>query len=158
MFMPIARKARTAARMPLFVQAWLLPTWLLLGLSRTLIMLVPFARLAPWLGHSLGAQAWVPLPTSAHEHRARLVGLTVRTAARYAPWMANCFPQAVTARWLLALYRVPCALCLGVRPDKQGSLEAHAWVCTGRIRVTGGEGFTSYHVIGCFVDAASLST
>lgn len=80
------------------------------------------------------------------------IGRVVHLAARYTPWNSNCFPQAVVARLLLGLYGIPYILFLGVSrvPDTRG-MTAHAWVAAGRVRVTGGAGFTQFTTVSCFV-------
>lgn len=149
---PLLRKARSFRRYSLFVRLWLAPAWLLLGISRALILVVPFRRLAPRLGHHTGAAPWIPLLDRAQERRAQEIGRLVRLAARYTPWQSNCFPQAVTARLLLGLYRIPYALYFGVaRAPENTGMQAHAWVTAGRVRVTGGAGFRQFTVVGCFV-------
>lgn len=148
----VLRKARNLRRQPVFIKLWLLPAWLLLGVSRGLILLVSFRRLAPWLGVHDGIAAWVPLLDAVQEARALEIGRLVRLAARYTPWKSNCFPQAVTARLLLGLYRIPYTLYFGLaREPAQGEMKAHAWVAAGRVRVTGGAGFRQFTVVGCFV-------
>ena len=80
------------------------------------------------------------------------IGRAVRLAARYTPWDSNCFPQAVVARLLLGLYGIPYALFFGLRRDPDsGAMLAHAWVAAGRVRVTGGESFGQFTVVGVFV-------
>lgn len=153
----LARKARSLLRLPPFVLAWLLPLWLLLGLARALILTLSFRRLAPWLGHSVGIAARVPLLDAAQERRARHIAQAVELAARYTPWDSNCFARAVAARLLLGLHGLPWALCLGLARDPaSAAVQAHAWVAAGRVRVSGGGGFDRYTVVGCFV-APSLA-
>lgn len=147
----LARKSRNFARRSEFEQMWFLPCWLLLGLSRLLILTVPFRHLAPWLGMQMEVAAWVPLVGSDGEARALSIARIVQMAARHTPWTSNCFPQAVTARILLGLYGIPYSLFLGIDNDKGAIMAAHAWVSVGRVRVTGGEGFGQFTVVGCFV-------
>jgi Transglutaminase-like superfamily len=134
-----------------------LPCWFLLGIAKALIFTMSFRRLAPRLGVSMGIAPWIPLLSPADEKRALMIGRTVRLAANYTPWDSNCFPQAVTARWLLGLYRIPYALYFGLmRGDDGDELKAHAWVMAGRIRVTGGISFGHFTVVSVFV-APSLA-
>ena len=59
--------------------------------------------------------------------------------------------QAVTARVLLGLYRIPYVLCFGVRRDAAGQpMQAHAWVVSGRIHVTGGDSFNRFTTVAMF--------
>jgi hypothetical protein len=139
---------------PVFIQLWFLPVWLLLGLSKLIIRLASFNRLAPKLGIHLGANAVVPLLDEHQERRALMVGRVVRISALYTPWDSNCFPQAVTAKLLLSLYRIPYALYFGLRQKSADSgMQAHAWVAAGRVRVSGGASFDHYTVVGCFVSS-----
>ena len=146
----LTRKVRSFAGLPLFVKAWLVPTWVALGIARTLILAVPFRTLAPRLGTAQGTAAHVPLLTHAQESRARAIGRTVRLAARYTPWTSNCFPQAVVARVMLGMHGIPYAIHFGLMPDGDAGMRAHAWVVAGRVPVTGGHSFGHYTVVGVF--------
>lgn len=44
-----------------FEKAWLLPAWLPLGLSRLIILALPFRYLAPCLGTQAEVAPWIPL-------------------------------------------------------------------------------------------------
>ena len=148
------RKAGTFLAAPLFVQAWFIPVWVLLGISKVLIFTIPFQRLAPRLGQRTGVAPWVPLLSDQQTVRARLIGRVVQMTARYTFWNANCFPQAITARWLLGLYGVPYVFFFGLSRDAGDGMKAHAWVVAGPVRVTGGYSFHQYTVVGCFADAS----
>lgn len=151
----IARKLAVARRQPAFVLFWLLPAWLLIGLSSGLIAVVPFRRIAPLLGVNLGAVAHRPACTPQQIARARRIGTTVSIAAGYAPFRSNCLPQAMAAKALCALWRVPCAVLLGIERERSGGeLRAHAWTSCGDTVPTGGaRSFTTHAVLSCFVPA-----
>lgn len=146
-------------QLPLFTLLWLLPVWVVLGLSKAVIFTLSFRRLAPHLGLATGTEPWVPLLDSAQTARALQIGRVVRLAARYTPWNSNCFPQAVAARLLLGVYAVPYALYFGLM-HKPGSkeLKAHAWVAAGRVAVTGGASFAQFTVVGVFVSPMLVRT
>lgn len=147
-----SRKLKSLVQLPRFSLLWFLPAWLLLGISKALIFIVSFRRLAPHLGRLAGAAPWVPLIGPQQQARARQIGQVVRLAARYTPWNSNCFPQAVAARMLLGLYGVPYALYFGLMSDSVTTeLKAHAWIASGPVRVTGGDSFGSFTVVGVFV-------
>lgn len=151
----IARKLAVARRQPAFVLLWLLPAWLLIGLSAAMIALVPFRRIAPLLGVNLGAVAHRPDCTPQQIVRARHIGTTVSIAASYAPFRSNCLPQAMAAKALCAMWRVPCAVLLGVERERsEGELRAHAWTSCGNAVPTGGaRSFATHAVLSCFVPA-----
>lgn len=146
------RKFHTLRALPAFTLIWLIPTWILLGVCRAFILTLPLKRMAPFYGKDAGVAAWVPLIGTAETLRARQIRVTIAIAARYSPWNANCYPQALTARTLLGLYRVPHAIYFGVRRASGArELSAHAWVAAGPVPVTGGQGFARYRVVRMFV-------
>ncbi len=152
----VARKLANARRHSPFVLLWVMPAWILIGFSATALALVPFRRIAPWLGVNLGAVAFKPGCTPAQRRRALLLARTIDLAARNAPFRADCFPQALTARMLCALWRVPCAMHLGVAiGGEETKLRAHAWTSSGDVIVSGGVGsFAAHTPVACFVSAA----
>jgi hypothetical protein len=148
----IAKSAGSFLKLPLFMQLWSLPVWLMLGVSKCVVLAVPFRKLAAALGSKAGLAPWVPLLSDAQTVRARQIGHLVQAVARFTPWDSNCFPQAVTARLLLGLYGIPYALYFGLMRDAETSaMKAHAWVVAGPIRVTGGASFDQYAIVGMYV-------
>lgn len=149
--MPIAkRRLRNFLRHPPFEQLCFVPVWLLLGLARLAIRLLSFRRLAAALGTPMGTRAYVPLLSRAQQARARRVGALVRWVALHTPWVSDCFPQALVARLLLGLCRVPWVLCFGLTRQAGQGLAAHAWVAAGEVCVTGGRGFNQFSVVACY--------
>lgn len=140
-----------------FTLFWLFPTWLLLGLYRALILIVPLKHMAPFYGEDLGVENWIPLVDPPQIRRASDIRSTVAIAARYCPWTANCYPKALAARTLLRIYRVPHAIYFGLaRMPASGDLAAHAWVMAGPVAVSGGAGsFGRYRVVRMFYDQAA---
>lgn len=146
------RKLRTGLRQPWFVLAWFAPVSLLLILCWVLIKILSFRRLVGWLGQARGSAACIPLLDSHQQRRAVQIRRVVRLAVRQVPWTINCYPQALTACLLMALYRVPHCLCFGAaRSAQNGAISAHAWTAAGPVRVTGGNSFGEYTVLACFV-------
>lgn len=155
----VARKLRSVCRTPAFVLVWFAPTWLLLGLARLAILRLSHKRLAKAYGHDFGADAWLALATPRQLHRAYRIRQVVALAVKYSPWVANCFPQALVARLLLGIYGIPYTLFFGVRrsADVQGDIDAHAWVMTGGLPVTGGASFGEFTVVRMFANHAPMT-
>lgn len=146
------RKARSLSRKPPFVLLWLVPVWLLLGVAKAAISLATLKKLLATIGRQADPFPFRPVASPDQVRRALLIGRVVRLAAGYTPWESNCFPQAVVACLLLRLHRVPYALYFGVRrPDGQQDLEAHAWVVSGPVDVTGGASFGHFTVVSAFL-------
>ena len=107
----------------------LLEAALFLGVSRLVLLTVPFARIAPWLRRSPDR--------GLHDARIVLaVGDAVTIAARNVPWNAVCLPQAMAAKAMLARRGQGSALHLGAAKAGSG-LTAHAWLVAGGEIVVG---------------------
>lgn len=149
-----ANRFTTAFGLPAYVKVTLLPTWAMLGVSRAAILAVQFKRLAPRLGVDLGPFFAVPLVTPEQERRARQIQSVIALAARYTPWTSNCFPQAIVARVLLGMSGIPYTLFFGVaREDNTKEIQAHAWVCSGPVFVSGGRGAHRFTIVRAFASS-----
>jgi hypothetical protein len=148
------RKLGSFLRQPAFFQLYFFPTWCILGLARMLVLSIPFRHIAPRLGHHAGVHAAVPLIAPEAIVRARQISRLIVTTARYCPWNANCFAQTITARFWLGIYGIPYALYFGLKKGEDQQLLAHAWVCAGPVRVTGGDSFQEFTVVSMFVSQA----
>ncbi len=124
----------------------------MLGLARMTVLLIPFRDIASRLGRSEGTAVVIPLVTPEQRRRALLIGRTIRLGAKYAPWNANCFAQAIVARIMLGIYALPYTIFFGLSREtgKGGNLNAHAWTASGPVAVTGGYGFDRFTVVGAF--------
>jgi hypothetical protein len=70
---------------------------------------------------------------------ARRVGWAVLRATPYTPTNSNCYPQALSAWWLLHRKRIPTTFYYGAAFDEDRSgLVAHVWLRCGELMVTGG--------------------
>jgi hypothetical protein len=147
----IRRRARNFVRQDTFFKLWLLPVWIGTGMASIVICIIPFRNIAALLGTLRGTLKPSVVATAAEEQRALQIGRTVRLAARYAPWRADCYPQAIVARLLLGLYGIPFTLSMGVRRDPAtDQMHAHAWVQCGSVDVTGGDGDSEYQTVAVF--------
>lgn len=152
MWRTLARKFRSLRDQSAFTLFWLFPAWLMLGLYRGMILTLPLKRMAPFYGRDMGVESWIPLIGPNQVRRARDIRSTITIAAKYCPWTANCYPQALTARTLLRLYRVPHAIYFGLaRSEDRNGMDAHAWVMAGPVPVSGGASFGRYRVVRMFL-------
>ena len=70
---------------------------------------------------------------------ARRVGWAINRVAPLTPTDSNCYPQALTAFWLLRRRHIPTTFYYGAAFDEDGTaLEAHVWLRSGPLVVTGG--------------------
>lgn len=67
------------------------------------------------------------------------IGRRVEHTARITPWTSNCFVKALTASKLLKEKKISHTIYFGVG-NEENKMVAHAWVRSGRIYITGGNG------------------
>lgn len=79
---------------------------------------------------------------------AKLIARHVNQSANNTPWESKCLVRAWTAQSLLKKKNIPTTLYLGVGTE-EGRMVAHAWIRTGELYVTGGNG-EGYAVVATF--------
>jgi len=82
---------------------------------------------------------WLP-DARGHENSrfyARRIAVAVRRSARFIP-AATCLTQALAAQYLLARSGHRSTIRIGARRDRDGRLEAHAWLLCEDVVVLGG--------------------
>ena len=150
----LSEAARGFVLMPMADKLALAAAWPLLGIGALLVRMIAFKRFAPLLGQPLGPVGCVPLADQKQEARARIVRRAVRRAARISPWRNDCLPQALVGAVLCRMTSVPVTTHLGVRLGGAKPMEAHAWTCSGKVAVTGGDAFSELTPVQCFAATA----
>jgi len=119
-----------------------------LGVSRLAILTVPFRRITPYLGrHMACSPEKIDLES---RETARRIAWAVNTAGRHLPWECRCLAQAVTGKWMLRRRGIPATLYLGLAKDDAKQLNAHAWLRSGDVILTGREEINRFTVISTF--------
>jgi hypothetical protein len=128
----LGRKLGSFRQMTIRQRLLVLEAVLLLGVSRLVLLVLPFGRIAPWLQRA---------PDSGAGDTATVLAVrqAVTVAARNVPWNAVCLPQAMTAKAMLARRGQGSALHLGTAIGDSG-LNAHAWLVAGGEIVVGEAG------------------
>ena len=117
---------------------------LVIEASRCLLMArwrtatTPFNRIAATLNappKSPGARTSGTVQTDIND-----IGRAISQASRHLPLKLLCLQQALAAKQMLDRRNIASTLYLGTRRDQQGRLQAHAWLRSGGIEVTGGDG------------------
>lgn len=152
--LPLFRQRLRKVAALTWAERWLLvQVFFLLGAARLALRVIPFRRMARYLG-PLQTET---LPDAPPEHlaQARRIALAVARVSPHTPWTSNCFPQALAAKYWLRRRRIPTTLYLGVALTKtddapRAEMTAHAWLRCGPLLVTGGRGHERYTVTACF--------
>ena len=119
-----------------------------LALARAALLGLRFGRIARHLGRPMQETGIDGDPRDAAI--GGRVGWAIGAAARRVPWRTECLEQALAAEAMLRRRRVPCTMYVGVARNPGAGVDAHAWLRTGRLHVTGGADVTRYAVLATF--------
>ncbi|WP_374405290.1 lasso peptide biosynthesis B2 protein [Pelagerythrobacter sp.] len=154
----LARKWRSFGGYPLAVRMLVPVAFVLLGLARLAILILPFRLYAPLLGQRRPQQAerdWREGPSldPPQDGRAFAIKQAIRVAARLTPWRSVCLPQALVAAALMRPLGIGFTAHLGVTRDDEGAgpMQAHAWTVAGGAIVTGAGQLARYTRVARFV-------
>jgi hypothetical protein len=121
--------------------------WLLLHVSKVMILIFPFRKIAAKLGQAqletpkidFGKEKWFD------------VEVAINRASRFTLFKSKCYDQALTGKYMLRKKSIPSTLYFGLAKEK-GELIAHAWVRAGKRIVTGRAGMEKFSVVAYFGD------
>ena len=115
-----------------------LRVYLLLIVMRGVITAFSLRRITARLGTPMVETPTAGVPRDQLRY-ARRVGRAISRAAPRTPTDSNCYPQALTAWWLLHRKQIPTTFYYGAAFEEDGTaLQAHVWVRCGPLVVTGG--------------------
>jgi hypothetical protein len=122
--------------------------YILLGLNRFIILGMPFKLIANKLGKSM-VMSNVEMDPQNH-NRVMTISQLIRLLSPHTPWQSKCFVQALTAKEIMNLLKIPSTVYFGLARADDGSLIAHAWVTYGEFIVTGSEGHEKFKVVAYY--------
>jgi hypothetical protein len=136
--------------LPLADRIYLLEAAVWLGCARLAILILPFRRIAPFLGRNM-AQS---LETEDFANRELLdrISWAVTTASRHLPWDCLCLAQALAGKAMLKRRGVTSTLYLGLAKGEEASLLAHAWLRCGNRILTGEREMAEFTIITSFTE------
>jgi hypothetical protein len=139
---------KRAARLP-GARRWLLGEALIaLAIARAAMALLPFRRIAAWLG-TAGAES-AATATAEELDMAREIGWAVGAVARRVPWDGRCLAQALAATSMLRRRGLEGTVSFGAAPGNRAGFDAHAWLRLGSCMVTGGPGHQRFKAFTTF--------
>ncbi len=115
-----------------------------LALARISMAILPFRRIAAWLG-----TPGIETPLSADDSQvttARDIGWAVACVARRVPWDGRCLAQAIAASAMLRRRGLQGTVNFGAERGGSKELIAHAWLRFGPCIVTGGQGHERFRL------------
>ena len=145
MFRLIKKYYRQSWRMKVL----LLYIFILLGIVRLFLLIIPFRYIAGYLGHITEES---PYSDMSQTQFLRRIAWSLTAVSRYTPWESKCLVQAIVGKILLRHRHLPNTLYLGVCKDKDNNLQAHAWLRSGSYTITGGWAKDNFTVVSMFSD------
>lgn len=106
--------------------------FVVLTASRLALWCLPYRRVSNW---AVARRAGASVESREVAER---VGLAIARASRWTPWRCTCLVQALAAQWMLSRRMSEARLRIGVTREDKTELEAHAWVESAGVLVTGG--------------------
>lgn len=134
--------------LPLHVKWMLMEAMVYSGYYRYQIRYRPFQKIAP----GIGKLQYETTCKKVNNRAVAEVKWTVAAVCLRTPWESKCLVRALTAKKMLNRRGLPCTLYMGVQPDRQAGMVAHAWLRCGSTFVTGGNGAGNYAVTTIFGD------
>jgi hypothetical protein len=141
-----ARAWRALRRRNWAERAAIVEAVLALAVARLGVRCLSFERLAPHLGRHM---AETGPEAMASAQLARAIGSSVTAVAPWLPWRCLCLEQAIAAQLMLRRRGIASTLYLGVGRGEQ-ALEAHAWLRSGELILTGATGRERYAVVASY--------
>lgn len=110
-------------------------SFLLLGVVRLTLIIVPFKFINRIMGNKKGAGSITVNKLDDIIYLSR-ISWAIEKAALYTPWKSKCLVKAVVAQIFLKYKKIGSTLCLGINRE-DSKMEAHAWAKVGNLTITG---------------------
>jgi hypothetical protein len=123
--------------------------WLLLHVSRLLILFFPFKKIAATFG--------ILNHESKKEISQQEIGGDIKNALRratkYTLHTSKCYDQALAGKFMLKWRKLPSTIYFGLSKNEQSNLIAHAWLRFGTNIITGENGMEDFTIIAFYGDS-----
>jgi hypothetical protein len=153
-FIKIKNKIRSFSRLPFKQKIFFFSNFFLCGIARASINLFPLRFLAPYFGQFYKTTTMSTIISNEQINQAKIIGKSVKLAAKYTPWNSSCLTQAMVAKFWCKYYKIPYVFYIGFAKShiEPSGYKAHAWITAGPLAITGGNGFLEYQVISSYID------
>jgi len=127
----------------------------LLIMSRVVIALLPLRHITRRLGIPMVESPVDGIDPDSARY-ARRVAWCIQRLSPHTPTESNCYPQALTARWLLHRKGIPSTFYYGAAFEPgRPQLATHVWLRCGSHVVTGGRPGRQFQPLTYFADEAA---
>ena len=136
--------------LPFYQRLLILEALCWLGIARFAVIAFPFR----WIAAGLGLQnsCSIITPEKMPARQITSIAEAIRRISPYTPWDSNCLAQAIAGRAMLRRRLITSTLYFGVTKDAAGQLEAHAWLRSNGMILTGDAELERYAVVATFTN------
>lgn len=120
----------------------------LTGIARFAVLTLPFRWVSKVFGSQMVSTSETAIPPK--HYRLQDVGWAIEASSRRVPWNANCLAKAIAATIMLRCRKAEGTVYFGVLKNENGGCEAHAWLRSGDVIVTGAAGMNKFTVVSTF--------
>lgn len=125
-----------------------------LWISRLLVVMRPFKKIAPLLG-TPGIETNRQTNEKDRQTLYR-ISSSVITVAGHTPWPSKCLVQVMAAKRMLRRRGIPSTVYLGLCKNEGKEMIAHAWIRSGDVFLTSIKGKKKYSVVSIFGDTEDV--
>ncbi len=119
--------------------------WVLIALSRLILVFIPFRKILPLLGTQVTLHEEVDKTKNEFQY----IRSAIARACRYSFWRTECFEQALCAKLMLKLRKKRSTIYFGVK-NEENEFSAHAWLICNNEIITGGSQTEKFKVLTAF--------
>ncbi|MDF1685122.1 MAG: lasso peptide biosynthesis B2 protein [Legionellaceae bacterium] len=132
--------------------------FMLCGIARVLINLLPLKYLAPYFGTLHKNIIFSTIITRPQRNHAIQLRRSIALVAKCTPWDSNCLTQAMVAKFWCSCLKIPYILYIGFTKDadKPSGYASHAWLTAGPVAITGQHSFSSFKVVSSYASKQVL--
>lgn len=132
----LCRKTKTFIKFDNKYKFMLLEAFILSGIYKMIILIIPSKKMKRYFG-TYNCESSENIENENYKI-IRKVGCAVKCVSDFTPWESKCLVQALTAQRMLKRRKIFSTVYLGVTKEGDNKINAHAWLRSGRIFVTGG--------------------
>lgn len=123
--------------------------WVLCGIARATIKLLPYKYLSFYFGKHCRMTIASTIISQKQTQQALFISRSIQLAARYTPWDSSCLTQAMVAKFWCQRYNIPYLFFIGFAKGSEKPLgqDSHAWVTAGPIAIIGRNSFNTHQVV-----------
>ena len=142
------RNLKLLIQLPFLRQKMLIEAVVLTGIARFAVLTLPFRWICKVFGSQMASTSETSVPSKCY--RLQDISWAIEASSRRVPWNANCLAKAIAGTIMLRRRKAEGTVYFGVLKNESGGCEAHAWLRSGDVILTGAGGLKKFAVVSTF--------